>query len=317
VRHFAGNGVEIRGGEQHGLRSCDIHSLGRGGTIISGGNRRALTPGGHFVENCDIHDLSRIDHTYTPAILLEGVSNRVAHNRLHDVRSSAMRVEGNDHLVEYNEIYSAVTESDDQGGVDMFGNPTYRGNVYRYNYFHHIGNWRGTGEQPKCGQAGIRLDDAICGTRIYGNIFERCSAGRLGFGGVQIHGGKDNIVENNLFLECAAMVSFSPWDEKRWRDTAARALKGGDVEWALYQQRYPELAGLAENANRNAIRRNLGWRCGEMFRRAPKHLEMRDNLLLPDTAFRWEPGGLRLDQPGFARIPFEEIGLYRDAPFRP
>jgi hypothetical protein len=54
-----------------------------------------------------------------------------------------------------------------------------------------------------------------------------------------------------------------------------------------------------------------------MFRRAPKLLEMRDNLLLPDTAFRWEPGGFRLDQPGFERIPFEEIGLYRDAPFRP
>jgi hypothetical protein len=215
VRHFAGNGIEIHGGQQHGLRSCDIYSLGRGGTVISGGNRKTLEPGGHFVENCDIHDLSRIDHTYTPAVVLDGVGNRIAHNRMHDIRSSAMRVGGNDHLIEYNEIYNAVTESDDQGGVDMFGNPTYRGNVYRYNYWHHLGNWRATGDQPKCGQAGIRLDDAICGTRIYGNVFERCSAGKLGFGGVQIHGGKDNVVENNLFIECAAMVSCSPWDDKR------------------------------------------------------------------------------------------------------
>jgi hypothetical protein len=317
VRHFAGNGIEIHGGQQHGLRSCDIYSLGRGGTVISGGNRKTLEPGGHFVENCDIHDLSRIDHTYTPAVVLDGVGNRIAHNRMHDIRSSAMRVGGNDHLIEYNEIYNAVTESDDQGGVDMFGNPTYRGNVYRYNYWHHLGNWRATGDQPKCGQAGIRLDDAICGTRIYGNVFERCSAGKLGFGGVQIHGGKDNVVENNLFIECAAMVSCSPWDDKRWRDYVGKALDSGQIDRALYEQHYPELTDLAGNANRNTIRRNLGWRCGELLRRAPQNLEAQDNAMLGDKEFKWEPGDFRLEHPGFDRIPFAEIGLYRDANFRP
>ena len=34
-----------------------------------------------------------------------------------------MRLEGNDHLVEFNEVYRVVSESDDQGGVDMFGDP--------------------------------------------------------------------------------------------------------------------------------------------------------------------------------------------------
>ena len=316
VRHFAGNGIEIRGGQQHGLRSCDIYSLGRGGTFISGGNRKTLEPGGHFVVNCDIHDLSRIDHTYTPAVILEGVGNRIAHNRMHDIRSSAMRVEGNDHQVEYNEIYNAVTESDDQGGVDMFGNPTYRGNIYRYNYWHQIGNWRGAGEQPKCGQAGIRLDDAICGTRILGNVFERCSAGKLGFGGVQIHGGKDNLVENNLFIDCSAMVSCSPWDDKRWRDYVAKALDSGEIDRALYQQRYPELADLTEHANLNHIHRNLGWHCGELLRRAPQNLDAKDNAMLNDKEFAWPQKNFHLDRPGFDRIPFEEIGLYRDVPFR-
>jgi hypothetical protein len=316
VRHFAGNGMEIQGGQQHGLRSCDIYSMGRGGTAISGGNRKTLQPGGHFLENCDIHDLSRIDHTYTPAVILDGVGHRVARNRMHDIRSSAMRVGGNDHLVEYNEVYNAVTESDDQGGVDMFGNPSYLGNVYRHNYFHHIGNWRGTGEQPKCGQAGIRLDDAICGTRIYGNVFERCSAGKLGFGGVQIHGGKDNVIENNLFIECSAMVSCSPWDDKRWRDTVGKAMESGEIDQALYRQRYPDLTGLAENANRNHIRRNLGWRCGELLRRAPKNLDSKDNVMLGDDEFAWESGAFRLNRSGFDRIPFEEVGLYMDAPFR-
>ncbi len=317
VRYFAGNGIEIAGGQQHGLRSCDIYSMGRGGTVITGGDRRALEPGGHFLENCDIHDLSRIDHTYTPALVLDGVGNRIAHNRMHDIRSSAMRVEGNNHVVEFNEVYSAVTESDDQGAADMFGNPTYRGNVYRHNYFHHIGNWRGAGEQPKCGQAGIRLDDAICGTVICGNVFERCSAGKLGFGGVQIHGGKDNVIENNIFINCAAMVSCSPWDTNRWRDYVGRALNSGQIDRALYEQRYPELAHLAENANRNYVRRNLGWRCGELLRRAPQNLDAKDNATLGDDEFVWEPASFQLNRPGFDPIPFEEVGLYRDVPFRP
>ena len=313
VRHMAGNGIEIHGGRQHGLLSCDIYSLGRGGTVIGGGDRRTLTRGEHFAENCDIYDLSRIDHTYTPAVLLEGVGNRLAHNRQHDVLSSAMRVEGNDHTIEFNEVFNAVLESDDQGAVDMFGNPTYRGNVYRFNYWHHIGNWRMTGEQPKCGQAGIRLDDAICGTLIYGNIFERCSAGKLGFGGVQIHGGKDNIVDNNLFIDCAAAISFSPWDEKRWRDFVAPALSDSAIDQALYLARYPALARLAESPNANALYRNLAVRCGELFRRPPPNILDLDNTVLADSDSTLRADNPLLNRPGFAPIPVEEIGLYADA----
>jgi hypothetical protein len=317
ARRFAGNGIEIHGGTQHGLRSCDVYSMGRGGVVMEGGNRRTLEPGGHFVENCDIHELSRIDHTYTPAVILDGVGNRIAHNRMHDIRSSAMRVEGNDHQIEYNEIYSAVTESDDQGGVDMFGDPTYRGNVYRYNYFHHVGNWRQTGEQPKCGQAGIRLDDAISGTKIIGNVFERCSAGKLGFGGVQIHGGKDNVLENNLFINCAAMVSCSPWDEKRWWEYVKNSLESPKIERGLYLSRYPALAQLTESVNRNLIRQNLGWRCGEMLRRAPRNLELTNNAMLRDDELVWPAvKSIKLARPGFEPIPFEEIGLYRDPALR-
>jgi hypothetical protein len=290
--------------------------MGRGGTIISGGNRKTLEPAGHFIENCDIHDLSRIDHTYTPAVRLEGVGSRIAHNRLHDIRSSALNISGNEHLVEYNEVYKVVTESDDQGGVDMWGNPTFRGNVFRYNYWHHIGHWQGTGPQPKCGQAGIRLDDAICGVRIYGNVLERCSAGKAGFGGVQIHGGKDNIIEDNLFIQCAAMVSCTPWAGQRWRDCVAKALDSNEIDRDLYLQRYPELAQLAEDANCNHIRRNLGWHCGELLRRAPRNLEVADNAMLSDSEFTWNRKNPRLEQLGFEPIPFAEMGLYRDPPFR-
>jgi len=309
IRRFAGNGVEMVGGNRHTLQSCDIYSLGRGGAHVAGGDRRTLARGDHVVRDCDIHDLSRIDHTYTPAVILEGVGNTLAHNRFHEIASSGMRVEGNDHTIEYNEIFNVVQESDDQGGADMFGNPTFRGNVFRYNYWHHIGNWRAVGEVPKCGQAGIRLDDAICGTRIYGNIFERCSAGKLGFGGVQIHGGKDNVIEGNLFCDCAAAVSFSPWDAARWSQYVKDALDKGDVDRELYLRRYPALAQLAEDPNVNVVRSNLLVRCGEALRRAGPRVQAAENVAITEGVINREPGNPLYQRPDGPRIPVREIGL--------
>jgi len=313
ARRCAGNAIEISGGSGNGLLSCDLYSLGRGGALVSGGDRKTLTPGRHWIENCDIHDLSRIDHTYTPAVVLDGVGNRLAHNRFHEIPSSGMRVEGNDHVIEYNEIFHVVLESDDQGGADMFGNPTFRGNIFRYNYWRQIGNWQGAGAQPKCGQAGIRLDDAICGVAIYGNIFERCSAGKVGFGGVQIHGGKDNVVEDNIFCDCAAAVSFSPWSPERWREYVKTALDSPAIDRALYLQRYPDLARLALEPNTNLIRGNLMIRCGEMLRRAGNSVQASNNVETSEGAITLRADNPLYHRPGAPRIPVGEIGLRQDA----
>jgi hypothetical protein len=325
VRRMAGNGLEIHGGTAHGVLSCDLSSMGRGGVVLTGGDRKTLTPGRHFVENCHIHELSRLDRTYTPAVLLNGVGQRIAHNLLHDIRSSALRIEGNDHTIEYNEIARVVLESDDQGGVDMFGNPTYRGNQYRFNYFHHIGNWRRPAEAPDCGQAGIRLDDMISGTLVYGNIFRRCASGRLGFGGIQIHGGKENLVDHNLFVECATAVSFSPWGEPTWRERAAGALDAPAIDRALYLARYPDLARLHADLNVNHLWRNLVVNCGEFLRRNGGGARLLGNCIVTNTTafpemaagvFRFEEAGSLLGKAGFAPLPFDEIGLYPDV-YRP
>lgn len=318
VRNFAGDGVVVEGGTEHGLLDCDICGMGCGGVIVRGGDRKTLTPANHFVENCHIHHVSRINHTYTPAVLAEGVGVRVRHNLMHDIGSSALRIEGNDQLVELNEIRDVVRESDDQGGLDTFGNPTFRGNVYRYNFFHHIGSGR-----RECGQAGIRLDDAISGTLIYGNVFWRCADGN--FGGVQIHGGKDNIVDNNLFVDCKQAVSFSPWGRERWdqfldKGLAATALKEVDVTRPPYSTRYPELSALRENIDANHVWRNLALQCGQFTRRDQGANEFIDNRVtninpgFADLAagdFRMEPS--KRGSGIFAPIPFDDIGLYRDS----
>jgi len=321
IRQFAGNGIVISGGTGHGILSCDIDTLGRGGVVLAGGDRKTLARGGHFVENCHIHDLSRIDHTYTPAVLTSGVGQRIAHNWLHDIPSSALRVGGNDNLVEFNEINRLVLESDDQGGVDMWGDPTLFGNVYRHNYFHHIGNWRSPDQSPDCGQAGIRLDDAVSGVLIYGNVFYRCAAGKLGFGGVQIHGGKDNVLDNNVFADCRWAVSFSPWPAAYWKSFTQSPRNSAEIDPALYTARYPAMARLDTDLNVNWLCRNVVFDCGAFLHRNGGGARLFDNLVTTNNPgfadpargdFSMKHAAAGLTEAGIAPLPFAEMGLYRD-----
>jgi len=256
-RRLGGDAAIISGGKRHGLFGCVMHTLGCAGSRVTGGDRKALTRGEHFVENCVVYDIGRLKRTYSPAVRLDGCGNRIAHNLFESMPSSAMRVEGNDQLVELNNVRHVVKESDDQGGVDMFGNPLYRGVVIRWN------RWSDIGAGSHCGGAGVRLDDMISGVHVYANVFERCGA-KL-FGGVQIHGGKENVIDNNLFVDCYAGISFSRWSEKRWLDSIERFLP--QSRSPSYAERYPALARLREEANRSFICRNVFARSGKTFLR--------------------------------------------------
>ncbi|MEW6359003.1 MAG: LamG-like jellyroll fold domain-containing protein [Planctomycetota bacterium] len=318
-RRLGGNGVVIDGGAGHGILSCDIHCVGACGTRVKGGERKTLTPGGHFIENNHIHDFSRIDRAYAPAVHMDGVGNRITHNLFNDSPHHAMRIEGYEHAVEFNEVHSVCYETDDQGGVDIWGNPAYRGLVFRYNFWHHIASAHG-----HCGNAGIRLDDMISDVLIYGNVFYRCSGGL--FGGVQIHGGKDNILDNNVFVECKYGISFSPWGQKLWEERVGEAKsrvsgEGVDITKPPYSTRYPDLARMKENADRNYIWRSLVVDCGEFTTRERGVNEMMDNCAFADDPgfvapaerdFALRSDSFGYDRFGFRPIPFDEIGLYQD-----
>jgi hypothetical protein len=233
----------------------------------------------------------------------------------HDIPSSAIRLDGNEHTVEFNEVYRVVQESDDQGGLDMWGDPTYRGNVIRYNYWHHIGNWW----HEVFSGAGIRLDDAISGVLVYGNVFYRCATG--GFGGVQIFGGKDNIVNRNLFVECKTAISNQPWGNKRWREFLVQSLLSPEIDTTLYLSRYKELARLGEDHDMNLICNNLIYKCGEPIRQEGGCNKLVDNVVTQEDPgftdamhgiFSLPQNASILKRGEFLQIPFCKIGLYRD-----
>jgi hypothetical protein len=297
VQRLGGDAIVVDGGLRHGVFGCTMHTLGCGGTRVAGGDRKTLTPGGHFVENCTVYDISRLKRTYTPAVHLDGCGNRIAHNLFERMPSSAMRIEGNDHLIELNVVRNVVQESDDQGGIDMFGNPLYRGVVIRWN------RWSDIVGGTHCGAAGIRLDDMISGITLHGNLFERCGAAL--FGGVQIHGGKDNLVDGNVFIDCFAGISFSRWGEKRWLESIERFLSQAGE--APYLTRYPNLAGLKTGADVNLIARNLFAHCGGTFLR-DGGLQKAALNIVTDRSFDARAACREL--PLASPIPLDEMGPY-------
>ena len=317
ISRLAGNGITIRGGEQNGLFGCDIHTIGRRASEVIGGDRTTLTPARHFVENCRIHNFGRIDRTYTPAVQLEGVGNRVAHNLMYNCPSSVMRIEGNDHIIEFNEVHSAVLESDDQGAMELFANPTYRGNVFRYNRFTNCG-LAGTGAMAH-GQAAIRFDDAISGMLVYGNVFIRSANGN--FGAVQMNSGRDNIMDNNLFIDCGRGVSGG-WNPNNsvWRRIAANQQPANYYTTELYLERYPKIATMMDPPGINFIWRNVFYRCGPVATGNRANLDLMENGVFPDSDpgfvdaagedFRLRPDAPLFETVGFRPIPLEQIGLY-------
>ena len=264
-----------------------------------------------------MHSFGRLDHTYVPAVQLEGCGNRVAHNLMGDCPSSVVRFEGNDHVLEYNRVYRALLESEDQGAMETFGNPTYRGVVFRYNHFSELGP-QGSMEGP-AGRAAIRLDDAISGMLIYGNIFHRAAQG---FGGIQINGGRDNLIDNNLFAECEKGISGGYNARNDWwqRVNTSPAFTVTD----LYLKRYPDLRRLGTEPAWNSAWRNVFWKCGPTFNTYGRPSADKFDLLANaeyaaddpgfvdalNGDFRFRPDAPLFSQVGFRPIPMNEIGLY-------
>ena len=326
LSRLAGDGLVATRASNLEIYGNDFFCLGRGGMKLSGGDRRTLTAGSINVENNWVRDFSRIDRTYTPAVLMDGVGNRIAHNLFHDAPHHAIRLEGNDHIIEYNDVHSVVYESDDQSGIDMWYNPSYQGNIMRYNFWHHIGSGH-----TVAGQSGIRLDDAICNVLMYSNIFLCAADGH--FGAIQIHGGKDNMADNNLFIACQAAASFTTWSDELWQgmftraDMKKRLHEDIEIDQPPYSTKYPWLKDLQKNNGQNFFWRNLLVRCNSLaLHRNAKIHEFLETISTDDSqAFLTDSTPESYDKAFSAEswkpftacsamrpIPFAEIGLYDD-----
>ncbi len=253
ARNCGGWGITISGGDHSGARGNDVSFCGHGGIKVVGGDRNTLRPGYNFADNNYIHHCARIWKTYRPGISVSGVGNTVSHNQIHDMPHAGLLLSGNENTVEYNIVHHVNLESADTGGIYFCSRDwTQRGNVIRYNIFHHCGGFGKANSWAPVREGkvaftyphftwGIYLDDPTTGTRVYGNVLYKVPMCAL-----HNHGGRDNIWENNIIVDCPALQAgmLSPnWSE--W-PAIYRRLEGALKPGSPYLQRYPELAQIAK-----------------------------------------------------------------------
>ena len=260
IQDCSGLGIRIHGGKRHLVHSCRIDSMGRGGIDLWAGDWQKLVPAHSTVENCRISNLSRIDRTYTPAVLLEGMGLKIRHNAFTDIPSSAIRVEACDALIELNYFRRCVYESGDQGAIDMHANPLYRGNIIRWNDFDRIIASRMLSHR---GAAAIRHDDFISGFMVAENIFRKGS-GWGGFAAIQYNQGTDNYAEGNMIVDWHIAFSGVSTIGEKWTNPITKHKKSGrllaETDWKseAWQKKYPMVRDLLNgDDNRNYLVGNV------------------------------------------------------------
>jgi len=130
--------------------------------------------------------------------------------------------------------------------------------VIRYNYFHDL---RGPGLH---GVMAVYLDDWASGFTVTGNLFYR--AGRA----TMIGGGRDNRVENNIYVECSPSLHVDArglgWASYYFDGTTKELfMKMDDMNYSRppYSTRYPGLLQMEDGTpavpKYNTIARNISY----------------------------------------------------------
>lgn len=254
-KRISAEGLLMRNCRRMVIRDCVFEDIGHNAiTMENCGSRDKLIPAEIVIERCVFRRTGLLRKCFTPGIFFSGTGLIVRNCVFEDLPSSGIRLDGNDTVVRDSRFVRNMRESDDQGAIDMWGDPTYRNCVFFKNYFGPCDAFT----KAPCGRAGIRLDDLISGMAIISNTFDRCSEGS--FGGVQIHAGHYNAIIDNEFTGVNCMISQTYYGMKRYLGTLdsreiVQRMRGHDTS-PVYLERYPELRRLREDHCRQYIQGN-------------------------------------------------------------
>ena len=180
----SGDGM-IVSGENNLITGCRFGKTGKRAVLIDGGDRNTLTVSNSSIENCTISETGIISVTDSPAITVNGCKTAARHNTITKTPHLAVAFNGNNCIIEYNDISNCLTAGISDAGVIYSGNSLASlGNEIRYNYIH----------DTNCGLGAVYLDDFLSGQKVNSNIFENVKNAYF------VHGGVWNRFENNLVV---------------------------------------------------------------------------------------------------------------------
>lgn len=322
-----------KAGTNHSINACEVYNTGSGGIYLSGGSKKDLTPGNSRASNCRIHDYNRRNKFLWAGINVDGCGNEIVHNEIYNSNFQGIYVHGNEHLFEYNHLHHLALDSDDTSAWYIGRDPSDRGNMIRYNFFHHVGG------RPGRMVMGIYFDDASCGATVHGNVFYKTAD----HGAVFSNAGHDITISNNIFIE-----TYGPavWLNSYWRHVGPahmeyyfgenglfpyRLYELLDIRKPPYSTRYPELTDWLDKmpdgktvvgtvARRFIVKNNLIVNCPDVVKLTGEqaNLLLKDNYVANDRDMFADYDNLnfrlRSDAevytmlPEFEKIPFDKIG---------
>ena len=212
------------------VTNSSFKNLGAGGVEIHGGDRAHLVSAHNVIDNNEFHEFSRLIRTHTPAIQVIGVGALVSHNVIYNASYTGIYFEGNDNIIEYNELYNLGFETGIGGAIYTWGNQTFLGNEIRYNFIHNVHGHGGYSFR------GIHVDGFVSGVSIHHNVFSSCQQGVL------IEGGSYNTIGNNIFYQCDRAVTVEQVFNRSHEEQAEslrrhfKVFAGND---SLWKNKYP------------------------------------------------------------------------------
>jgi parallel beta-helix repeat protein len=167
-----------------------------------------------------IHHCGYFNEYVAGVFLGVGDGNLIAHNRIEYVPHIAICLGVNDYgrnVLGYDEIHYASLETSDTGAINMWMDDEKtdqrQGHVIRFNLITDIQGCSVTEDRqvisPAGSANGIYLDNAS-NCLLYGNIIARASGA-----GIFVHGGANNLVENNILVDsgrhATGCLGWVPW----------------------------------------------------------------------------------------------------------
>jgi len=196
-RNIGKYAVCLSGGRANAINGNDISHGAEGGVLL-------LKTAGNTVSDNHIHDCGFV-YKHIGGVILEGAGtddNLIAHNMIHDISRYGISLKnaGVRNRIEYNRVLNTSLETCDTGGIEVTqqDRDLRSGSVIRNNVVGDSIGYSSDGPKPVFMSWGIYLDSFAGGYTVTHNITYRSS-----HGGMMLQGGKDNRIENNIFVDSA------------------------------------------------------------------------------------------------------------------
>jgi len=349
LTNCGGTGMSISDRSHHNsVLGCDVAHV-RGSAIVLQGkvdweHRLEGRISHNTISNNHVHDVGEGGNAWGAICIWPGCGgnvthdNVVSHNLVHDTPRQGITFNGFRNVVEYNHVHHTNQEQSDTGAIGMGSRDIYeRGSIVRHNYVHDTGGYcmlkPGVWDYPHyCW--GVYLDDYTSGVHVYGNLIVRAQRG-----GVMVHGGQDNVIENNIIVDSSSQqVELAPIDsvtsgrtpahpdKAMWLMTGtkvlgnimyysepnARFIGGRKWEQALAESNRNVIwhKGMPLNVNLTGVEDGDYWAAWQKMGFDAESIIADPRFVDPAADdYRLRPGSPALKL-GFKPLPLERMGLY-------